>query len=90
MDQLHKIHSILGSPSERILRKFRNQRIKYTFPLNKPMPFYKLLPSLSASGLDLMKSTLIYNPDSRITIYKLMDHPYFYDIQLVKKLSLKY
>lgn len=81
LDQLHKIHSILGTPTERILRKFRNIRMKFSFPSKKQIQFYKLLPSLSASGLDLLKSTLMYCPDSRITIFKLIDHPYFYDIQ---------
>lgn len=81
LDQLHKIHLILGSPTERILRKFSKATIDYKFPYKKPKPLLLLLPHVSPSALDLLKNTLIYHPNARISIYKLMDHPYFYDIR---------
>lgn len=83
LDQLHKIHLILGSPTERILRKFPKISIDFKFPYTKPKPLLLLLPHVSPSALDLLKNTLIYYPNARISIYKLMDHPYFYDIRYV-------
>lgn len=32
------------------------------------------------NGLDLLKSTLIYDPVHRITAKKMLEHPYFDDV----------
>ena len=81
LDQLHKIHEILGVPSERILKKFRFENVNYHFPSKKSIGLHSLVPQLSCDGLDVLRRCLQYVPDVRITALKLHDHCYFSDLR---------
>lgn len=77
LDQLDKIHEILGTPSKMILAKFKHKHFECSFPYKPPIRLYKLMPSLSQYGIDVLTKMLVYNPDSRISVHKLVDHIYF-------------
>lgn len=40
-----------------------------------------LLPGLSSLGLDVLELMLIYDPESRASARKLLDHKYFNDMR---------
>lgn len=77
LDQLDKIHEILGTPSKTLLSKFKHKHIDYGFAYKPPIRFYKFLPTLSQYGIDVITKMLMYHPDARISVHKLIDHIYF-------------
>lgn len=85
IDQLHHIHEILGSPSKSLLERFVNRDVDYEFPRQPAFPFYQLLPRISNYGIDILKRTLSYHPDTRISSKKLLEHTYFDDLRLKYK-----
>lgn len=87
LDQLLKIHDVIGSPSERLLLKFKNENCKYTFPKRNSIPIYSILPLLSDDGIDVLYKTLAYHPNSRISTRKLLDHNYFENCKINRKVS---
>ncbi|CAG9802730.1 unnamed protein product [Chironomus riparius] len=90
-DQLEKIHRILGKPSKYMLTRFKKMNYECDFEDKRPVDLYKILPMLSTNGIEILKRTLAYHPDNRITAKKLLEHVYFDDLRnrFEKKLSLK-
>lgn len=80
VDQLFKIMSILGSPTEKtwpggfaLARK-----IRYTFPSVHGSGLSKVLPShVPSVAVDLMQQMLKYDPKQRPTAEQCLSHPYF-------------
>ncbi|CRL04479.1 CLUMA_CG017561, isoform A, partial [Clunio marinus] len=87
LDQLHKIHLILGSPSNIILNRFKHRNVNYNFPKCKSVGLHNLVPNLSDYGNDILKKTLSYHPDTRLSAKKILEHIYFIDLQYKKKRS---
>jgi renal tumor antigen len=81
IDQLDKIHSILGTPSLKVLEKFKGMSYNYEFPRKLSINWFKMVPSLSSHGVDVMKRMLIYHPDTRVSARRLLEHPYFADLK---------
>lgn len=81
LDQLHKIHEILGSPTQQMLHRFKNLNLHVEFPKKNPVCFYKLVPKLSHYGVDALKKMLMYHPDNRLKASSLLDHLYFEDLK---------
>lgn len=80
IDQIARIHAVVGSPSRDILAQFRqnpNTQISFSFPSKKPQDFHRLIPNCSENTLDLMRKMLIYDPRTRITAQEALDHPVF-------------
>eukprot|EP00796_Vickermania_ingenoplastis_P008840 gene8841-6222_t len=80
VDQLFKIMSILGSPTEKtwpggfMLAK----KIRYTFPSIHGCGLAKVLPShVPSQALHLMNQMLQYDPRLRPTAEQCLAHPYF-------------
>lgn len=71
LDQLHRIHAILGTPSERVLNKFyqfRNRQIPWDFPERSGSGIERGISAMmSKSGISLLYKLLKYDPDDRIT-----------------------
>lgn len=80
-DQLAKIHDILGTPSRKLLERFTTRFNDYTFVKKDGIPLYKLLPMVSSHGVDILKRTLNYHPDTRISSKQMIDHVYFDDLR---------
>jgi len=66
LDQIGKIHDILGTPSAALLSKIRrNTPMKYSFPAKQGTGIARLLPHAPAECLDLLNGLLQYDPDLR-------------------------
>lgn len=82
LDQLHRIHAVLGVPSQRTLSRFRQLRMKYRFPRSgRDTGLQQLVPALSAAGFALLERTLQYVPDGRVSAEKLLADGYFNDLR---------
>jgi len=82
-DQIHKIHNILGTPSNDVLTRFRkySRHMDFNFMHNPGTGIDKLIPHISAECLDFIKQLLIYDPDERISSRQAINHPYFKEIK---------
>ena len=70
LDQVHKIHNVLGSPCAETLAKLKqhsNSHIDFNFAPQLPQPLKKLLPNCSPECVDLISKLLAYDPDERIS-----------------------
>lgn len=84
IDQIHKIHNVLGTPSEKMLSKFRKHasaHMDFNFPKKKGTGIRSLLPNASSDCIDLLEKMLAYNPDERITSRQALRHPYFKELR---------
>lgn len=77
LDQLHKIHEIVGTPTREQLSRFKHLSAHIDFPKTKPIPMEKLITNLSNYGLDFMQKMITYHPDSRPRAERLLEHVYF-------------
>lgn len=85
LDQISRIHQVVGSPSREVLSQFKrnpNTQISFSFPSKQPQDLNRLLPNVSKSTVDLLKKLLIYDPRDRITADEALMHPAF-DIYVV-------
>jgi renal tumor antigen len=87
LDQLYRIHEIVGSPSEKMLSRFKHRNVPYDFPKKKPIGFHNLAPMLSDYGVDVLKKTLAYHPDIRYSAKKLLDHIYFEELRSKNRIT---
>lgn len=84
LDQLHKIHAIIGTPTPTMLSRFKHRNLNYYFPKTKPIGIYNLVPMLSEKGINILNKTLSYVPDIRIDSSRLMQHTYFNDLRAAR------
>eukprot|EP00002_Diphylleia_rotans_P009271 TRINITY_DN1935_c0_g2_i1.p1 TRINITY_DN1935_c0_g2~~TRINITY_DN1935_c0_g2_i1.p1 ORF type:complete len:504 (-),score=122.94 TRINITY_DN1935_c0_g2_i1:599-2110(-) len=83
LDQIQKIHNIMGTPPQEILAKFKrySTHINFNFPQKEGSGIVKPLPHASPECLDLMQKLLTYNPDERITARQSLRHAYFKELR---------
>ena len=84
VDQINRIHKVLGTPNAEILQKFRSKgasHISFDFPPQKGVGIAQLVPHAPADCIDLMVKLLKYDASERITSREAMRHPYFRDIR---------
>ena len=83
LDQVHKIHNILGTPDDNLLNKFKKYatHMEFDFPSTVGSGIAKLIPHASADLQDLIVKMLIYNPDNRISASLALKHPWFKEIR---------
>lgn len=80
VDQISRIHKVLGTPSAEILQKFKSKgasHISFDFPPQKPIGIAQLIPHASADAVDLIVKLLKYDASERISAREAMRHPYF-------------
>lgn len=70
LDQLHKIHSVIGTPPKSLLERFKHRNVTFDFPKKKSLAFHSLVPMLSDLGVDVLKKSLVYHPVTRICAYQ--------------------
>ncbi|OHT08700.1 CMGC family protein kinase [Tritrichomonas foetus] len=84
LDQICRIHNILGTPGREILSRFNqnpNTQISFSFPPRYAQDLQSLMPSTSPVVVDLIKALLTYNPVDRITAEEALNHPAFEQIR---------
>jgi len=85
-DQLEKIFSKLGTPSEHIypdiasLPDFEKSVTNSSTQYKHPDSLAHLVPTLDEVGVDLMTQMLHFDPNKRCSAARAMEHPYFDDL----------
>jgi renal tumor antigen len=88
VDQIGRIHAVLGTPSGDVLAQFSrnpNTQISLKFPERGPQDFHKLVPKrISEAVIDLMLKLLVYNPQDRMGAADALQHPAFAEIRALE------
>jgi renal tumor antigen len=80
IDQIARIHNIIGSPSKDVLDQFRsnpNTQLSFSFPARKAQDLHNLLPNCSDETVDLLAKLLEYDPRKRVTAAVALSYPAF-------------
>ncbi|XP_071078190.1 MAPK/MAK/MRK overlapping kinase isoform X4 [Desmodus rotundus] len=89
LDQISKIHDVMGTPPTKTLTKFKQSRaMSFDFPFKKGSGIPLLTASLSPQCLSLLHAMVAYDPDERITAHQALQHPYFREQRAVEKQAL--
>eukprot|EP00397_Hematodinium_sp_SG-2012_P011566 GEMP01011707.1.p1 GENE.GEMP01011707.1~~GEMP01011707.1.p1 ORF type:complete len:564 (+),score=76.54 GEMP01011707.1:3-1694(+) len=78
-DELYKICSVLGTPTQSQWSEGQalSYKIGFRFPQFVPTPLGVLLPNVSADGLEVMRDCLQWDPNIRMTAAASLQMPYF-------------
>lgn len=88
MDQIQKIHNVLGTPSPDLLAsKFKRNasHMDFNFPEKKGTGIERFIPHAEAECVELMQKLLRYDPDDRILARQALRDPYFRELHEMKK-----
>ncbi|ETL83496.1 CMGC/RCK protein kinase [Phytophthora nicotianae] len=92
LDQIHRIHKILGTPSSEVLEIFKRKgaaHIDFNFPKEEGTNIAKLIPHASPAAIDLMNRMLAYDPSKRMNAREALRHEYFREIRDLEEASLR-
>ncbi|XP_044475072.1 cyclin-dependent kinase B2-2-like [Mangifera indica] len=76
LQQLLHIFRLLGAPNEEVWPRVSRLVNWHEYPQWKPQSLSSAVPYLDENGLDLLS----YEPSKRISAKKVMEHPYFDDV----------
>ena len=81
LDQINKIHNIIGTPPAKFLEEFKSHtsHIDINFTPKEGTGVEKLIMHISDEARDLICKMLLYNHEERITAKEALNHPYFVD-----------
>ena len=79
LDQIHKIHNILGTPPEALQKEFQNKatHMEINFQPRQGSGFGKMITHASALAKDLIGKMIKYNEHDRYSAQQALNHPYF-------------
>jgi serine/threonine protein kinase len=82
IDQVQKIHNIMGTPSPEVLAKFkRRSQMNFNFPPKKGRGLKSLLPGADPALIDLLEGMLKYDPAERFSARDALKHAWFKEIR---------
>jgi renal tumor antigen len=81
LDQINKIHNILGTPPQKILEEFKSHasHMEINFQHKEGTGLEKLIMHVTPEARDLICKMLVYSHEDRITAKDALNHPYFKD-----------
>jgi renal tumor antigen len=88
MDQIQKIHNVLGTPPPELLaRKFKRNasHMDFNFPEKKGTGVERLIPHADSEFTELMKKLIRYDPDERILARQALKDPFFRELRDAEK-----
>eukprot|EP00814_Leptocylindrus_danicus_P010342 CAMPEP_0116018740 /NCGR_PEP_ID=MMETSP0321-20121206/8825_1 /TAXON_ID=163516 /ORGANISM="Leptocylindrus danicus var. danicus, Strain B650" /LENGTH=429 /DNA_ID=CAMNT_0003489185 /DNA_START=979 /DNA_END=2269 /DNA_ORIENTATION=+ len=80
IDQINRIHNILGTPSKRVLDKLKRKAsssLKFNFPLQNGTGIASLIPFVKKECIDFLDEAVAYDASQRITAENAVNHPCF-------------
>ncbi|NXV86379.1 MOK kinase, partial [Calonectris borealis] len=81
LDQISKIHDVIGTPTNKTLNKFKQSRTaSFDFPFKKGKGIPPLVHNLSPKGFSLLYAMIKYDPDERTAAHQALQHPYFQEL----------
>ncbi|OQS06055.1 serine/threonine protein kinase [Thraustotheca clavata] len=89
LDQINRIHKILGTPMPDVLDIFRRKgaaHIDFNFPSEEGTT--KLIPHASPEAVDLMCKMLVYDPSKRTNAREALRHEYFREMREIEEAAL--
>ncbi|ESO87731.1 hypothetical protein LOTGIDRAFT_127222, partial [Lottia gigantea] len=82
VDQIAKIHDVMGTPDQAVLKKLRRSRgMNFNFPPKKGSGIERLLPHVTEDAIALIYLMCTYDPDDRLTARQALRHPYFKELK---------
>jgi renal tumor antigen len=83
LDQITKIHNIIGTPPPALLAKMkqRSAHMDFNFPPREGTGVAPLIPHATPECVDLVCSLLQYDPDARLSARQALRHPYFRELR---------
>jgi len=83
LDQVHRIHNILGTPSQELLEHFKKHasHMEFNFKPQKFVGISKLMQHVSPEAQDLILKMIIYGENDRPTAAQCLKHPYFKELR---------
>jgi len=83
LDQINKIHNILGTPPKEILEQFKrySKHMDFNFPKRDPTSISQLIPHVSREGHDCITKLLTYNPNDRPSAKQILNHAFFKELE---------
>jgi len=78
-DQLFKICSVVGTPSQAAWPEGHRLagRINFRFPQFVPTDLKTLIPQASEEAVEVMNGMMMWDPNNRMSCAKCLQHPYF-------------
>eukprot|EP00939_MAST-03C_sp_MAST-3C-sp1_P000128 g128.t1 len=84
LDQIKKIHKVVGTPSEEILEKFKSHgasHIDFNFPYYRGQSISKMIPHVSPESIDFIEKLVRYEPEHRLSARQALRHPWFIELR---------
>merc|ERR1719321_2494998 len=87
LDQIEKIHNILGTPPKELLDKFQRHasHMDFNFPPKEGSGIARLIPHVSPDCQDLILRLLAYNPEERLSARQALKSSYLRDLREAEK-----
>eukprot|EP00956_Cyclotella_meneghiniana_P003227 scaffold3932_cov87-Cyclotella_meneghiniana.AAC.31 len=91
LDQINRIHRVLGTPSPSVLanlKKYASAQANFSFKQQHGIGLSKLLPDAKSHCLDLLTRSVEYDASKRIDSKGAINHPYFVgDVPIKPRIS---
>ncbi|XP_036363155.1 MAPK/MAK/MRK overlapping kinase-like isoform X2 [Octopus sinensis] len=91
VDQIAKIHDVIGTPSRDLLNKIQkwSRGVPYNFSDKRGTGIAKLIPHASQEAVNLIQCLCSYDQDERITAHQALKLPYFREFRDIDQVRLK-
>lgn len=92
LDQIHRIHKVLGTPPLDVLEIFKRKgaaHVDFDFAKEDGTNIAKLIPHASIAAIDLMQKMLEYDPSKRMNAREALRHEYFRELREFEEATLR-